>query len=651
MRDKKRVGGREKGNSLSGPNFDKTWGLEQNITRRDFLNSTLLASGGALLSSMSPAQLLAQKNENKNPFADDWTGYGGVGDYANSNGNTTPVFEAGHRIRDGEFETAPSNFIDTGEVYDCVVVGGGISGLAAGLIFQRKAGEGKTCLVLDNHPVFGGEAKRNEFVVDGRRLLAHQGSALFQVNYPHSFIERFYQSIGLKTPRLQYQKWGSPDPEIPLPTTPYLGSAPYGLYFGAKFGQPKGVWVTDPWGKKLEGAPLSAKAREELLRTQLPSAVQAPEYRGDAISRRLDTITLEDHLIEKYRISRETVRTFLTPDEGSAFGLGPDALSGYTAYAFDAFGPTLDDENQMFPDGNSGIARLIVKTMIPDAIGGQHSLEDVCRNSIDFAALDRTGAASRIRLDSTAVWVKHEGDPAKSQFVTIFYIRGGKLYRVRARSVVMAGGSWTTKHIVRDLPTDRKEAYAQFYRSPCMLANVAVRNWRFLYKMGISGAQWYEGFGTYLQLRKLALCGTDVATIGPDSPVVITLKVVYSHPGHTTEEQGHMGRAEMISTPFREYERQIRQQFTDMFARTGFDASRDIAGIILNRWGHAYASPAPGFYFGKNGQPAPGDVLRGAPFGRIAFANVDLSGMPDHKSSIIEANRAVGQLLDQVLSG
>ena len=651
LSDKKRVVGREKADSLSGPNFDKTLGHEQNITRRDFLNSTLLASGGALLSSMSPAQLLAQQNENKNSFADDWTGYGGVGDYANSNGNTTPVFEAGHRIRDGEFETAPSDFIDTGDVYDCVVVGGGISGLAAALIFQRKAGEGKTCLVLDNHPVFGGEAKRNEFLVDGRRLLAHQGSALFQVNYPHSFIERFYQSIGLKTPRLQYQKWGSSDPEIPLPTTPYLGSAPYGLYFGAKFGQPKGVWVTDPWGKKLEGAPLSAKAREELLRTQSPSAVQGPEYRGDAISRRLDTITLEDHLIEKYRVSRETVRTFLTPDEGSAFGLGPDALSGYTAYAFDAFGPTLDDENQMFPDGNSGIARLIVKTMIPDAIGGQHSLEDVCRNSIDFAALDRTGAASRIRLDSTAVWVKHEGDPAKSQFVTIFYIRGGKLYRVRARSVVMAGGSWTTKHIVRDLPTDRKEAYAQFYRSPCMLANVAVRNWRFLYKMGISGAQWYEGFGTYLQLRKLALCGTDVATIGPDSPVVITLKVVYSHPGHTTEEQGHMGRAEMISTPFREYERQIRQQFTDMFARTGFDASRDIAGIILNRWGHAYASPAPGFYFGKNGQPAPGDVLRGAPFGRIAFANVDLSGMPDHKSSIIEANRAVGQLLDQVLSG
>jgi spermidine dehydrogenase len=292
-----------------------------------------------------------------------------------------------------------------------------------------------------------------------------------------------------------------------------------------------------------------------------------------------------------------------------------------------------------------------VKTLIPESIAGERSLEDVCRNSVDFAALDRVGAAARIRLNSTSVWVKHEGDPAKSEFVDIAYTRAGNVFRVKARSVVMAGGSWTTKNIVRDLPDDRKAAYSQFYRSPCMVASVAVRNWRFLYKMGISGCQWFGGLGSYIQIRKLALCGTDSPTIGPDSPVVLTIKVLYSHPGQTTEQQGHTGRAEMISTPFREYERQIRQQFTEMFAPSGFDARRDIAGTILNRWGHAYASPAPGFYFGKDGKPAPGDVLRAAPFGRIAFANVDLSGMPDHKSSIIEADRAVGQLLDQVLSG
>jgi spermidine dehydrogenase len=620
--------------------------IERGITRRDFLNATLLACGGLLLSPVSPEQLLAAS-----AAEDSWTGYGGVGDYANSNGNTRAVLEAGHQIRDGMFEDTPANATDTGETYDCVIVGGGISGLAAALIFQRQAEMGKTCLVLDNHPIFGGEAKRNEFLVDGHRLVAHQGSALFQVNYPRSFIERFYESIGLKTPRLEYQKWGGPGPEVPLTTTPYLGSAPYGLYFGAKFGQPQGVWLTDPWGKKLEGAPISAKAREELLRYQSPDqgTAQAPQYRGDAISRRLDTITLEEHLIERYGLSRETVRTFLS-DEGGAFGLGPDALSGYTAYAFDALGPLADAEPQMFPDGNSGIARLIVKTLIPESISGEHSLEDVCRNSVNFAGLDRAGAAARIRLDSTAVWVKHEGDPAKSEFVNIAYTRGGKVFRVKARSVVMAGGSWTTKNIVRDLPDDRKTAYSQFYRSPCMVANVAVRNWRFLYKMGISGCQWFEGMGSYLQIRKLALCGADSPTIGPDSPVVLTIKVLYSHPGQSTEQQGHTGRADMISTPFREYERRIRQQFTDMFARSGFDASRDIAGIILNRWGHAYASPAPGFYFGKDGKPAPGELLRAAPFGRIAFANVDLSGMPDHKSSIIEADRAVGQLLDQVLS-
>ncbi|HTS38595.1 MAG TPA: FAD/NAD(P)-binding protein [Candidatus Solibacter sp.] len=625
----------------------------RDITRRDFVNGVLVGSGALLLNSTSPAQVLAQSAQPSSSGGvsakDDWTGYGGVGDYANSNGNTLAVLQAGHQIRDGAFDSLPASVIDTGETYDCVIVGGGISGLAGALIFQRKAGPGKTCLVLDNHPIFGGEAKRNEFLVDGHRLLGHQGSALFWPPLPHSFIGRFYDSIGLKTPRLEYQKWAGPEPEIKLSTTPYLGSAPYGFYFGAKFGKKPGVWRSDPWGTKLEGAPISAKTREELLRSQSSDAAKKPEYRGDAISRRLDSMTLEDHVMERYNISRETVRTFFT-DEGGGFGLGPDALSGYTAYAFDGLGQIPEDGTQMLPDGNSGIARLIVKTLIPEAIAGAHSLEDVNRNPVNFSALDRAGSATRVRLDSTAVWVKHDGDAAKSESVTVVYTRDGKTYRVKALSVIMAGGSWTTKHVVRDLPDDRKDAYAQFYRSPCMVANVAVRNWRFLYKLGISGCQWFEGLGSYLQLRKVALCGADSPTIGPDSPVVLTIKVLYMYPGKTAEQQGHMGRAEMISTPFREYERQIREQMTAMFAATGFDASRDIAGIILNRWGHAYASPAPGFYFGKDGKPAPGEVLRAAPFGRIAFANTDLSGMPDHKSSIIEADRAVEQLLNNVLA-
>jgi spermidine dehydrogenase len=442
-----------------------------------------------------------------------------------------------------------------------------------------------------------------------------------------------------------------------LSKTPYdmVGSEPstYGWYFGAKFGQQPGLWLIDPWGKKLEGAPITESARTELLkwRAGAQQPEKRPQYFGDEISRYLDSITLEEHMMRRFGVSRETIRTFLSPVEGGGSGLGPDALSAYADYAADMLHPLQsDDTNQMFPGGNTGIARLMVKTLLPRAIAGDAGMEAVCRNRIDFAALDQSGSAVRIRLNSTAVWVKHDGDPEKSESVSIVYARAGKIYRVKARTAVMAGGGWTTKHVVRDLPPAQQEAYGQFYRSPCMMANVAVRNWRFLYKMGITGFRWFEGMGNYTEVRKTALIGADSPTISPDSPVVLPLKVLYSYPGLAIADQGHRGRGELLGTSFSDYERQIRQQFTEMFARTGFDARRDIAGIILNRWGHAYLNPQPGFFFGKDGKPAPREILRAAPFGRIAFANTDLAGIMDHRSSILEAERAVGQLLDQVLA-
>lgn len=626
---------------------DKLLGMDRAISRRDFLNASLLASGGLLMTSASPLQLLSE---------DDWTGYGGVGDYSRSNGNTYEIVQAGHRIRDGEFEKIPAAAIDTREVYDCVVVGGGISGLAAALFFLRQAGAGRKCLVLDNHPIFGGEAKGNEFLVDGHRLLAHQGSAVYFVQYPHSFIARFYDSIGLKAPKLQYQSWAGSAPEIPLSKTPYdmVGSEPatYGFYFGAKFGGGAGVWLIDPWGKKLQGAPISDSARADLLRWRRGPAVpeKRPQYHGDDISRQLDQITLEEHMMRLYGISRETIRTFLSPVEGGGSGLGPDALSAYADYAADMLHPLdTEDGDQMFPRGNGDIARLMMKALIPAAISGADSVDEVCNGRVNFSALDQLGAAARVRLNSTAVWVQHDGDPAKAEFVSIIYSQGKQLYRVKARTAVMAGGCWTTKHIVRDLPAAQRDAYAQFYRSPCMMANVALRNWRFLYKMGISGCRWFDGIGNYTEVRRTALVGADSPGIGPDSPVVLNLKILFSYPGIAAAEQGSRGRGELLATPFRDYERQIRQQFMDMFGAAGFDARRDIAGIILNRWGHAYLNPQPGFFFGKDGKPAPSEVLRAAPFGRIALANTDLAGIMDHRSSILEAQRAVGQLLDQVL--
>jgi spermidine dehydrogenase len=138
-------------------------------------------------------------------------------------------------------------------------------------------------------------------------------------------------------------------------------------------------------------------------------------------------------------------------------------------------------------------------------------------------------------------------------------------------------------------------------------------------------------------------CGRCV--ISPDSPVVLTLKILFSSPGLPIGEQVSRGRAELFSTPFRVYERKIREQLAMMFGRVGFDPQRDIAGLILNRWGHAYLSPQPGFFFAAAGGAGPGEILRSQPHGRIAFANSDLRGIVDHRTSILEAHRAVGQVV------
>jgi spermidine dehydrogenase len=552
-----------------------------------------------------------------------------------------------HRMRDGAFERAIATATDTGEMYDLVAVGGGISGLAAAVFFQQQ--RGGRCLVLDNHAMFGGEAKRNEFRVDGQTVIAHQGSAIFLVPQQGGYTDSFYKLIGMDRSAFEYQSWRGQQDEMPLSHSPYDEPKNYGFYFGSQFGARPGVWVIDPWGKQLDGAPLSDAVKAEWLRSRsVDTPGPRPTMEGDAVSRQLDAITLEEHLMARHQISRETVRTFLSPVEGGGYGLGPDALSAYCDYAIETQFPGDGDEalgDQMFPDGNTGFARLMVKTLIPDAFAGPRSVDAVWQNRVRVAALDRAGQGTRIRLNATVVRVVHAGDPAHAPHVVVTYVKGNRLFSVNARAVVMAGGSWTTKHIVGDLPDGHRAAYAQFYRSPCLMANIAVRNWRFLYKMGMSGCRWFEGLGNYLSVRKQATVGGMSPSFGPDAPTALTIKVLFAQPGVSIGEQGSRGRAQLLGTSFAQYERAFRQQLGDMFASGGFDPRADIAGIILNRWGHAYVNPQPGFFFGTNGQPAARDVLRNAPHGRIAFANTDLAGAMDHRNSIREADRAVNQLV------
>jgi spermidine dehydrogenase len=597
--------------------------MDAAMTRGDFVDGRPQATGPAGLAQA------------------DWDGYSGVGDYAGANGNNYSVMMAGHGIRDGVYSGELKEAHAAGETFDCVVVGGGISGLAAAHLYSEKTHRAKHCLVLEDHSIFGGEARRNEFVVDGQRLIANQGSAMFFPPLPLSATQKFYESIGFDGKPFDYQRWGGGEPELKLTNVPYGWGGPNcGMFFGARFGHPEGVWLLDPWGKKLEGAPLPKEVKEQMLRARSGgSSFVAPKQDGDSISLALDKMSFEDHLIQRDGLTREFIRSYM-PDAADAAGASADEISAYANYAPEVLFPWNNAAgSQIFPGGNTGIARFMVRAMIPKALPGPATLSGICNSTVNFQELDREGQPVRIRLGATVADVRHEKDG-----VRVTYAINGRLLSVHARSVVMAGG-WTTWRTVSDLPEEYREAYRQFYRMPCAVVNIALRNWRFLAKMGMTECQWFEGLSSSFAVRKIATFGGVPPTISPDDPTVVRLKVLFTEPGVPLPQQAVRGRMRLFSTLYSEYERMVREQFTSMFARSGFDARRDIAGIILNRWGHAYLCAQPGFFFGSDGKPAPREVIRRKPFGKISFANSDLSGIMDHRASIAEADRAVDQIL------
>jgi spermidine dehydrogenase len=610
-----------------GSQADRALGMDAEIARADFLDGR----PHTYPALDTPATLAKE----------DWDGYGGVGDYATANGNTHAVMTAGHGIRDALYTGQLKNAKATGETFDCVVVGGGISGLAAAHLYSEKTGRSKRCLVLEDHSIFGGEARRNEFMVDGHRLIAGQGSATYFPSLPLSLTQRFYESIGFDGKPLEYQKWGGGQPELDVNTLPYArGSKNSGMFFGARYGHPEGFWLFDPWGKKLAGAPLPEQTRQQLLKAREGNpAFVPPKVDGDEISRSLDRISFEEHLMQRDGLTREFIRTYM-PVAADWAGSSADENSAYAYYAPEVLFPWKNEVGQqIFPGGNTGIARFIVKAMIPEAMPGPPTLAGMCTGPVDFTKLDLEGQPVRIRLGATVADVRHEGDG-----VRVSYAVQGRLNTVQARSVVMSAG-WTTARTISDLPENYRLAYQQFYRMPCAVINVALRNWRFMAKMGITECQCFEGLYSWLAVRKVAIFADVPPTISPDDPTVLRLKITFTEPGVPLPQQCTRGRMRLLSTPYSEYERTIREQMTLMFARGGFDARRDIAGIIVNRWGHAYLCGQPGFFFGSEGKIAPREVMRRAPFGKIAFANSDLSGIMDHRASIAESDRAVNQLL------
>ena len=627
---------------------DRDLGLDQSITRRDFLNSALLGAGAALLAPAPDTAAHASPHP--------WTGYGGVGDYAASNGNTWEVTEVAHRVRDGRYDQAPEQAADTGETYDLVVVGGGFSGLGAAYHCHKHGGAHRTCLVLDNHRVFGGEAKRNEFLVRGQRLVGPQGSNDFGVPAPTSPNYALYRELGLPT-EFQYQAWKG-EKKLEFAKDNYLFQLWYdhfdgfGIFYdGPGVGSPR--WAANPWAKGLKEAPYPEQLRQDFLRWRSDTRRY---YDGADVTRWLDTMTYEQYLVKVMGLDSQVAR-YADPILAAALGLGADVTSAYAAYqismpGYQGFGrtwpgaPRLADmpeaTGHSLPGGNDGIARHFIKALIPRAIRGGRDFVEVHNGGINFGALDRAGNHTRVRLGSTVVGVEHRGGAAPS--VKITYVKEGKPYSLTARAVVMASGGWINQQIVRDLPASYREAYQFFPRSPILVVNVAVNNWRFLHRLGLTACRWFGGLGFACNIRRPMIVGRHRPPLDPDRPTLVTFYIPFCYPGLSAREQGARGRREVLTKSYREYERAIREQMVRLFGAAGFDPRRDIAGIILNRWGHAYVVPQPGFYFGKEGRPAPRDVIR-QPFGRVAFAHSELNGHQSWTSAVNEGRRAMEQVL------
>lgn len=616
-----------------GRSGDQALGMGTAITRRDMINGSLAGAGAMLLAG--PASAAGSP-------PDSFTGYGGVGDYASANGNTQPVIQAAHGIRDTLYtgwEKAPET-----EHYDLVIVGGGPAGLMAAYEYAKLTQGGKRCLILENHPVFGGASKQNDFLVQGVRLTGPQAANGFLIPEPGSGtqMDHLFDELGL--PR--HYEWGAWDERftpIRFPRDNYANmdglaesKVDIAYYFDRGDGAPGPTWHKNIWANDLADTPFSPELRRDLLAWRKgPAAGDPPPELLDRMSYR--------HYLEVVRGFDPGVTRHARPHTSLLTGVSPDAAS---ARAAGHYVSTQQRPDISFPGGNSVIARAVVKKLIPGAIRGGDDFADMVRQPIDFTAFDRPAQPTRIRLGATAFSVKHRSD----RLVDIAYVKGGKPYHVSADAVVMASGGWVNRRIIADLPADIAAAYGEFVHAPALVVNVALTNWRFLYRLGAAAARWFDDetmFGFTGNVRQPMVVGGQAPALDPDKPALFTLYTGLYTPGEgDARTQTIANRTRLLATPYADYERIIRTQMTQLFGPTGFDARRDIAGIVLNRWGHARVVQYPGFYFGQPGKPSPREVAAKG-FGRVVIAHSELEGAQNYTAAFKHGARAAREVLSR----
>ncbi len=636
---------------FGGKKRDCELGMGCEITRRDFLNGVAMGTGGALFgAALGAKQLLAAAalDEFAPEKAPDYYPPSRTGIRGNHDGS----FTFAHRMRDGEAVSSLGDAIHTGESYDLVIVGGGISGLAAAYRFRQKAGRNAKILILDNHDDFGGHAKRNEFQAGGRMVLSYGGTQSIESPGRYSAeAKTLLKEIGIETQKF-YKAY---DANL------YAKRGTAAFFDKETFGEDRLVtgMNTTPWPEFLAKSPLTEPVKKEIARVYTEKTDYLPGMTQEQKVAALSKISYSDYLTRHCRLIPEALPFFQTFTH-DLFCVGIESVPAFFCYeagddygsftypGFDGLGlPEREKEEPYifhFPDGNASVARLLVRSLIPDAVPGS-SMEDVVTARANYAALDRAANAVRIRLNSTVVNVKHLGAKDAAKEVEVSYMRGGKLTTVKGNHCVLACFNVMIPYICPELPDSQKEALSYLVKAPLVYTHVALRNWTSFANLGIHQIVAPGGYHTYTGLDFPVSIGNYQFPGKPEEPAVLFMLRTPCKPGLPVREQSRAGRTELLQTPYSKFERNIREQLGRMLGGAGFDPARDIEGITVNRWAHGYAFTPFGLDLPewKVGQQP--WVLGRQPFGRIAIANSDAGASAYMDTAIDQAFRAVGEIL------